>query len=383
MPRVTLFIDSLGAGGAQSQLALLAAGLDRARWQPSVAFYNPHGQFRTFPADVPVERLPRRHRLDPAFARAVFGLLSPHRSDLVHAWLQAPSIYAALARTVPRRTLLGTARVPLVTAIRCSVSLFQSDPKVGAMHLAAAHLGDHTTVNSREIIDWLAARGVDRNSMTFLPNALSPAITHRLASTLAERRAFLAHLGLDPDRPPLTLIGRFDRYKNHDGLLRAVLRLRAAGEALPPVLMVGAPEEPARVAKVREMAAEVGFTDLHVAAPVADVATLVEASRLTVLASHSEGTPNVVLEALGLGGLVVATRVGEVPALVEDGITGLLCEPGDEALAARLRDALHLPEAEVRAIGARARTAMRQRYAIEAIAAQTADLYDDVRARHR
>lgn len=53
---------------------------------------------------------------------------------------------------------------------------------------------------------------------------------------------------------------------------------------------------------------------------------------------RSEGTPTVILEAMGLGLPVIATRVGGVPELVQDQVTGLLVEPGDvEAMADAMR----------------------------------------------
>jgi len=57
--------------------------------------------------------------------------------------------------------------------------------------------------------------------------------------------------------------------------------------------------------------------------------------------SHTEGSPNVVLEAMAAGVAVAATRVGGVPEIVTDGETGLLTDRGDPdgmaALLARLR----------------------------------------------
>ena len=62
-----------------------------------------------------------------------------------------------------------------------------------------------------------------------------------------------------------------------------------------------------------------------------------QAADVLVLPSHSEGRPNVVLEAQACGLPVVATRVGGTPELIRDGKTGLLVEPG---AVAPLREAL-------------------------------------------
>ena len=50
--------------------------------------------------------------------------------------------------------------------------------------------------------------------------------------------------------------------------------------------------------------------------------------------SHSEGSPNVVLEAMAAGLPIVANRVGGVPEILEEGVTGLMVEPRNpEAMA--------------------------------------------------
>ncbi len=49
------------------------------------------------------------------------------------------------------------------------------------------------------------------------------------------------------------------------------------------------------------------------------------------IASISEGSPNVILEAMAAGLPIIATRVGGIPELVEDGKTGFLVDPGDSA----------------------------------------------------
>ena len=88
-------------------------------------------------------------------------------------------------------------------------------------------------------------------------------------------------------------------------------------------------------------------------------------------ASHSEGSPNVVLEAMAAGLPIAANRVGGVPEILEDGVTGLMVEPrnphamaqallqllSDAELRSRLGEAAkaqaalaHTPEAYRRAL---------------------------------
>jgi glycosyltransferase involved in cell wall biosynthesis len=369
--RLTLLIDSLAPGGAQTQIVRLAAGLDPADWSVRLAWYNQTARFLQVPPGVTAVPLPRSHRLDPRFALAMRRLVSRAETDLVHAWLPAPALYATLAAQLP-----GSARV--LTAVRCSPSLFENAPMQGRMTTLAARLAASTTSNSRASIAWLKQRGVHSGHMHFIGNALDPAIVHREPSTPQARADLLASLGLDPLRPPIVSLGRFDAYKNQDGLVRALIKVRDRGLAVPPLLLAGFLEDQARVAHVRQLASDARL-EVHIVPAVTDVATLLEAAQFSVLASRSEGTPNVVLEALGLGTLVVSTRVGEVAALVTDSHTGLLCEPeSDEALAHALERALLLPQPEVLEFGRRARADMLARYSPTAVVGQYTAVYHSV-----
>ena len=372
--RLTLLIDSLAAGGAQTQIVRLAAGLDPADWTVRLAWYNPAAQFLKVPQGIDAVQLPRAHRLDPRFALAMRRLVSRQETDLVHAWLPAPALYATLAAQLP-----GSARV--LTAVRCSPSLFENAPMQGRMTVLAARLAAATTSNSRASITWLKQRGVHSGHMHFIGNALDPAIADRQPSTPQARAHLLASLGLDPQRPPIVALGRFDAYKNQDGLVRALVRVRDRGLPVPPLLLAGFLEDQARVAHVRQLASDARL-EVHIVPAVTNVPTLLEAAKFSVLASRSEGTPNVVLEALGLGTLVVATHVGEVASLVTDGQTGILCEPeSDEALAHALERALLLPAADVLEFGQRARADVLARYSPTAVTGQYAAVYRAVLGR--
>jgi glycosyltransferase involved in cell wall biosynthesis len=97
-----------------------------------------------------------------------------------------------------------------------------------------------------------------------------------------------------------------------------------------------------------------------------------------VLPSLWEGMPNAVLEAMAAGKPVVASRIAGMDELVQDGITGLLCSPGNaEELAAallRLGRARHLAYA----MGQAGRRLAREKFSIDATVAATVGLYDEL-----
>ena len=77
---------------------------------------------------------------------------------------------------------------------------------------------------------------------------------------------------------------------------------------------------------------------------------------ILVLPSHAEGMPNVILEAMASGVTVVATRVGGVPSLIEQGVTGLMVEPhAERQLSDNIRNLASHPE-------------MRQQLSVQALA---------------
>lgn len=104
---------------------------------------------------------------------------------------------------------------------------------------------------------------------------------------------------------------------------------------------------------------------------------LLKSGALFLLPSYGEGMPMCILEAMGMGLPVVATDVGGVPRLVENGISGYLCEPGNaEAIAYAIVNLLEHPEMLLRmGVEAKARAASRS---VEAYGERLKAIYDDL-----
>ena len=129
-----------------------------------------------------------------------------------------------------------------------------------------------------------------------------------------------------PERPVALFVGVLERYKAVDVLAEA---WRLAAPRVPNATLHvvgrgtlrGVPEE-----LVRDLPAQTRWTE-KLTTP--EVARALDQATILVLPSRSEGLGRVVVEAFCRGRGVVASRVGGIPDLVEDGVNGLLVSPGD------------------------------------------------------
>ncbi len=189
-------------------------------------------------------------------------------------------------------------------------------------------------------------------------------------------------LGLD-DRPTLLFVGRIQPLKGLTVAVEALARLRDRSTRL---VVVGGPsgaEGPAELARVMGLIAELGLGDRVTfiePQPHHMLSTWYRAADVVVVPSRSESFGLVALEAAACGVPVVASAVGGLRTLVDDGVTGLLVEDRDPAAWARAIDRL-LDEPEKAAwMGADA-AADARRYSWSTTAGRLRRLYADLAAR--
>jgi glycosyltransferase involved in cell wall biosynthesis len=128
--------------------------------------------------------------------------------------------------------------------------------------------------------------------------------------------------------PVILALGRLSREKGHRDLIEAAAILRDRRPALPFRLVL-AGDGPER-ARLESACRRLGLQDAVVlAGHQPDVRPFYAMARLLALPSHSEGSPNVVLEAMAAGVPLAATAVGGIPEIVRDGVNGLLVPPRD------------------------------------------------------
>jgi len=185
---------------------------------------------------------------------------------------------------------------------------------------------------------------------------------------------------------PVLFVGRLVERKGVAHLIDAIARLGPAG---PPLEIVGeGPERPGLEALAQRLgvANRVVFRGKIAAdelqASYARAAVCVLPSVLDAR-GDTEGLGVVLLEAMNHGTPVIASRVGGIPDIVEDGVSGLLVPPGDaDALAAAIRRVRDDP-ALARGLGEAGRRRLREQFNWPAIVQRWLDVYTGVVTRPR
>ena len=163
-------------------------------------------------------------------------------------------------------------------------------------------------------------------------------------------------------------------------LLKAAARSTAWSLAIAGPLIESAwsGEPPEETVKAKGLSGRVWF--LGHKSPD-EARSLFEHYDVLALPSHTEGFPNVVLEAMEAGIPAVATRVGAIPEMLRDGIDGFVIPVGDvDSLVDRIERLAADPELRLR-MGSSARDRVIERYSIDRVAAMWVDLYRRVAGR--
>jgi glycosyltransferase involved in cell wall biosynthesis len=181
------------------------------------------------------------------------------------------------------------------------------------------------------------SHALSRELLAFSPRLGVTVVQNGVDADLFRTRSRLPHTG-----PPSILhIGKFEHKKAQDVLLKAFRQLCELGIDAKLVLVGAAGPQ---LNGTRELIAALNLeskVEVHVNVPHERIPSLMQGADLFVLPSRVEPFGIVLLEAGAAGLPVIASRVGGVPELLEDGRTGLLIAPDDEdALFAALHKLL-------------------------------------------
>jgi glycosyltransferase involved in cell wall biosynthesis len=384
--RVLRLVARLNMGGPALHVAYLTRGLEErgyattlaagslARGESSMAFIAQQLGVDVFP-------VPQLHRdispfYDTQSVVRIVRLIRRLRPHILHthtAKAGAIGRFAAVAA--------GEARPPIVVhTFHGHVLRGYFDPlRTAAFREIERQLGRRSTrliAVSPEVRDDLVELGV-APSEKFSVIRLGIPLDNRITASDESREELRSLFGVPEDRFVVGWIGRMTAIKRLDDVLLAFRDLRARGLDATLCLVGDGPDR----ADVERRAHELGIAR-HILSVgyQRDVAPYYAFFDVLLLPSANEGTPVVGIESLAAGKPVVATRVGGVPDVVEDGTDGLLVPVGD---VSAMVDALErlARDAGLRArMGEAGRARVAPRYRVERLVDDVDALYRDLLA---
>lgn len=171
------------------------------------------------------------------------------------------------------------------------------------------------------------------------------------------------------------MVARLDLQKGFEYLLRAVRELCNTMNGFRVVIVGEGPDRQAIEAMVEEYGLQ---SSVMLAGQQSDMPAVYAAMDIFVLPSLNEGLPMTILEAMAASKPVVATRVGAIPKVINDGENGLLVNPrNSEALRDAIASLLSDPD-KCRRMGERAHDWVSRNYTSEAMALKYRQLYDEI-----
>ncbi|GEA16569.1 glycosyl transferase family 1 [Moorella sp. E308F] len=309
--KVLHIIPNFGAGGAERLLVNLLEAFDRERFEVAAVSLYPESvtilEKEIKKKELKVYFLNKRRGLDLRIIPQLNSLFRSFRPDVIHTHLY-----------VLRYTLLPTlfCKVPVRVHTVHNIAQKEVDWLGKLVHWIAFRLGGVVPVSiSQEVAN--TVRDIYGQGIN------TPLIYNGIPTTRFVSKARRNNAKSEKD-VVLLHIGRFAPQKNHKLLIEAFALAVKEYTTMQLWLVGDGPLRRAveRLVKERELEEKVFFLGIR-----DDVPELLADSDVFILPSDWEGVPLTVLEAMAADKPVIATAVGGVPELVEDGVTGILVPP--------------------------------------------------------
>jgi len=330
---VVLLLQDLDLGGTQRYALSLLRHLDRSRFSPQlwVLRGGTGPAFQTRACNARIVQLSNARRVGPFAVLRLASRLVRHRPDILYTLTVVPNIWG--------RMLGGAAGVPVVVSGYRSLLPRQKERWLWP-------LSRRIICNAR-ILERIMVRRfrVDPTRIAVIPNAVD---TGLFFPREEEKTAF----------PSFLYAGRMVREKDPLSLLRA-FHIVSGRHPDARLTMIG--DGPLRP-KVQKAVRSLSLQSRVACLPgTGEILPRLRKAWIFTLPSRSEASPHVVMEAMAAGLPVVATRVGGVPELIEDGRTGLLLRPGRPTELASAMEELLIDGRKRREMGFNARREMLSR----------------------
>jgi GalNAc-alpha-(1->4)-GalNAc-alpha-(1->3)-diNAcBac-PP-undecaprenol alpha-1,4-N-acetyl-D-galactosaminyltransferase len=352
--RIVLAISSLGAGGAERVMTLLAGAL-AARGHEVWLVTLARSSEDFFPLDPRVRRIGLDLMGDsPNVLRGVRANLRRLRALRRIVAAVKPVAILSFMTSMNVLMILACSRLPVrvIVSERVDPDAHRENRVWTRLRSLLYHYADAVVVQSDGIAAWFRRRLRHSTHILVIPNPVAP-VTEVEPTT--------------QPGPFILAAGRLAHQKGFDLLIRAF----AAATARTPQLQLVIAGEGPEGQQLRDLAAELGLAArVSFAGRVRNLSALMKAAVAFILPSRYEGFPNVLLEALAAGApCVAADGPGATREILADGAYGLLVPPQDCRALAEAIDRIST-DSELRRRYAQAGPAAVARYGLDRVVAQ-------------
>jgi glycosyltransferase involved in cell wall biosynthesis len=367
--RILQLVAQSRIGGAESVGFTLAAEFARRGHRTLLLSNRDNGPLlaRERPAGMDALALNRSSRLDPRIVTFLEKAVRSFRPDVIHAhnyeagtWARALGLLhpriAVVVHVHSSRFVHNHGRHRVLTD---RLLFRRADAVIALNEIQADFLRETIRLDLRKL--FLVTNGVDTERFAAPDTPSAPAGSPVAPSAGPSTGEAPARWG---ERLPggVTCVASLTPVKNHSGLLHAWAAVARKRPQARLTLVGDGPlratlEEQARASGINDSVLFVGASD--------DVRPFLWEAAVFALPSHLEAVPLSLLEAMAAGCAPVATRVGGIPGVVDDCLTGLLVPPGNNAVLAAALGSLLDDPGRCRVMAARARQAVASRFGLE------------------
>ncbi|HUK33656.1 MAG TPA: glycosyltransferase [Vicinamibacterales bacterium] len=366
--KVVFLSRSLTRGGAERQLAMLAAGLQGRGHDVAVLTFYPDNPFapeicRAGARVFSVEKTGRWNVV--GFVRRLIRMIRHERPDVIHTYLPVPNLVGAILKPLlpPMRLVWGirSSNVDLSAFDWLTRATYRVEPFF-------AFAADLLIVNSEAGRRFCIDHGYPAARMTFIPNGVS---IEEFRPRPDERERVRAEWDVGSE-PLIGLVGRIDPLKDHATFLRAARRVLDRRPDARFACVGGGDAD--LLSELQNFATKIGLSQrLLWTGSRTDMCAVYNACDIVCSSSITEGFPNSVLESMACGTPCVVTDAGDSKLIVEN--TGAVVPiADDEAMAAALLSVLEGAES----LGDAARARAIAEFSAEALIDRTAAALEEL-----
>jgi glycosyltransferase involved in cell wall biosynthesis len=315
-----------------------------------------------FREGIPTLVIPCKGRFDAGVAGTVADVIRKTGAQVIHSHNYKSNYYARQAadRTGARWIVTNHGR-------RAGFKLLL----YALLDSLLVRKADRVVAVSAKIADLLASLGISRGVLSVIDNGVN---FSRFSGLPARADAGKA-LGVADDAYVIGTVGALSEEKGHRYLLQAVKSVIASIPNVVCVLVGNGPER----THLEMMAREQGVAEaVFFSGKRDDVPAILSRFDLFVLPSLSEGLPMALLEAQAAKVPVIATNVGAISEVIQNGMTGLVVPPGDATALAEAILRSHNEADKTRNMALKGYDRVKEHYSAETMAQHYLELYREM-----